>query len=175
MSFRGRLFTLILWVHVRAWTLLLCWRKQAGSELLLSPESVFTPVSELILEDRLWRLKWCCWAFVIQPKAVSSETKSMSWKTLRFGINLKICPIHTGVTLVFTCFSKQKWYMFSFKLHILQHSWSPEIRRSCVFHFPRQFLFPQRQIEEWGHSSQEISASSQDRIYLRCVNAIGRI
>ena len=25
MSFRGRLFTLILWVHVRAWTLLLYW------------------------------------------------------------------------------------------------------------------------------------------------------
>ena len=36
MSFRGRLFTLILWVHVRAWTLLLYWSKEAESERELS-------------------------------------------------------------------------------------------------------------------------------------------
>ena len=53
MSFRGRLFTLILWVHVRACNLLLYWSKQAESALLLLPESVcVTPVPERLLEDR---------------------------------------------------------------------------------------------------------------------------
>ena len=33
MSFRGRLFTLILWVHVRAWTLLLYWSTSTFTSL----------------------------------------------------------------------------------------------------------------------------------------------